>query len=266
MKMLDIGLGIFEEIIITIIFGVAGYFLGKMRSIIENIRLKHLRNFFGKSAKNPDRIKLIIPILHPIQDLECDIDNNRFKKVCKGEIQEFPGPEDLMATADIKAASNIITLLENLTPHAVEPINDEESLGMWNERCLICIGSPLSNIKAKIVWNELDHTPVSWVDAPSDLYNQRLRLKDGQEFISTKDYDYGLIFKVPNKYSNGDFIFILGGIAHFATIGTARYLRQNWRELDKKSDNGPFFCILKVDTESIERLELVYFEKWDEGR
>jgi hypothetical protein len=259
----DIFNSLIEEIAITVIMTIIAFFLGRAKSILNQLRIRRLKRFFGKSAKNSDRINLIVPVLHPLEDLKDGTYCDRYKKPFDEELKTFPGPEDVMATADIKAASNITSLLEPLSSKAIEPIQDEDSLDYWSDRCLICIGSPLSNLKAKQLMEDLNQSSVSWIMAPEDLYNQRIRLENGNEFISTREKDYGLILKIENKYSEDDFAFIIGGIAHFGTIGAARFLRKNWKKLDNESDGNPFICVIQVDTRSMERIQVVHFEKFE---
>ena len=86
---------------------------------------------------------------------------------------------------------------------------------------------------------DIESSVVSWVKTPKDPYNQRLQVKSGKkEFPSTQTEDYGLILKIENKYSEGDFAFIIGGITHFGTIAAARYLKQNWKKLNNNGRNN----------------------------
>ncbi len=255
----DIFNSLIEGIAVSIIISIGAFFLGRLKSIINQLKIRRLKQFFGKSANNPDRIKinLIIPVLHPQEDL---IDGKviyHYKKPFDNEIKTWSGPENVMAVADIQAAASLISLLEPLTPQSIEPITDEDSLDC-KDGCLICIGSPLSNSKAKLLMKDFE--PVSWVKTPKDPYNQRLQLKSGKEFTSTQTEDYGLILKIENKYSEGDFAFIIGGITHFGTTGAARYLKKNWKKLNNKADRNPFICVIQVDKENMEPTKEVYFE------
>ena len=251
-----------ERIIIEFIGGIGLFFLGeRFRWIIKQLKIRRLKQFFGESANNPDRIHLIIPVLHPMEDVKDGKVIYHYKKPFDNEIKAWSGPENVMAVADIKAAASLISLLEPLTPQTKEPITDEDSRDYEGNRCLICIGSPLSNSKSKLLMEDIEPSVVSWVKTPKDPYNQRLQVKSGKkEFPSTQKEDYGLILKIENKYSEGDFAFIIGGITHFGTIGAARYLKENWKKLDNKADRTPFICVIKVDKENMERVLEVHFE------
>ena len=256
----DIFISFIEGLAITIIISIGTYFLGKLRSIKNKLKIWRLKQFFGKSANNPDRINLIIPVLHPREDL---IDGKviyHFKEPFDNEIKTWSGPENVMAVADIQAAASLISLLEPLTPQGLEPIKDEDSLGNeYGDKCLICIGSPLSNSKSKLLMKKFEQSVVSWVKAPKDPYNQRLQI-NGKKFTGTQTEDYGLILKIENKYSEGDFAFIIGGITHFGTIGAASYLKKNWKKLKNKADRNPFICVIKVDKNNVEDIQKVHFE------
>ncbi len=250
-----------EGIVIYIITSIGAFFLGStFRWIINQLKMRRLKQFFGKSSKYPDRINLIIPVLHPREDR---IDGKviyHYKKPFDNEIKAWTGPENVMAVADIQAAASLISLLEPLTPQTKEPITDEDLLD-YGDKCLICIGSPLSNSKAKLLMEDIEPSVVSWVKTPKDPYNQRLQVKSGKkEFPSTQTEDYGLILKTKNKHSEGDFAFIIGGITHFGTIAAARYLKQNWKKLNKKADRNPFICVIQVDKINMERVLEVHFE------
>ena len=251
-----------EGIAIYIITSIGAFFLGStFRWIINQLKIRRLKQFFGfgKSANNPKRINLIIPVLHPREDL---IDGKviyHYKEPFDNEIKTWSGPENVMAVADIQAAASLISLLKPLTPKAIEPITDGDSLD-YGDMC-ICIGSPLSNSKAKLLMEDIEPSVVSWVKTPKDPYNQRLQVNGGKkEFPSTKTEDYGLILKIENKNSKGDFAFIIGGITHFGTIGAARYLKKDWKKLNNKADRNPFICVIQVDKENMERIKEVYFE------
>jgi len=249
-----------EGIAIYIITSIGAFFLGSgFRWIINQLKIRRLKQFFGKSSNNPDQIKLIVPVLHPREDV---IDGKviyHYKKPFDNEIKAWSGPENVMAVADIKAAASLMSLLEPLTPQAKEPITDEDSLD-YEDGCLICIGSPLSNSKAKLLMEDVEPSVLSWVKTPKDPYNQLLQLKSGKEFTSTKTEDYGLILKIENKHSEGDFAFIIGGITHFGTIAAARFLKKNWKKLNNKADRNPFICVIQVDKINMERLLEVHFE------
>lgn len=256
----------FMESMVVIITGVGvgggGYIIGKYESLKERRRLKHLSRFLGKSAS--ERPIIVIPVIHPLENLKDTKDNYRYKKTIDERTKFFPGPEKVMSQEDIKAATHIISLLKPLTEKAVEPISDEEgSLDLY-EKCVISIGSPLSNIQSKHIMDEIkqDQPVVEWVDEPNDLYKQRLKLKNGTEFISTNEKDYGLILKITNKKSEGDFLFLLAGIAHFATISAARYFSRYWdKKLDKRAGGGPFMCVFEVDNKNPEDMKEMQFEK-----
>jgi len=256
----DIFNSLFERIAIIIIISIGTFFLGRLKSIINYLKIWRLKQFFGESAKYPDRINLIVPVLHPKED---EIDGKviyHYKKPFDNEIKIWSGPENVMAVADIQAAASLISLLEPLTPKTIEPINDEGELDYGN-KCLICIGSPLSNSKAKRLMEDIEPSVVSWFKTPKDPYNQRLQVESGKkEFPSTQTKDYGLILKIENKYSEGDFAFIIGGITHFGTIAAARYLKQNWKKLNNKADRNPFICVIQVDKINMERVREVHFE------
>ena len=253
---------VMERTVGFIITGLGGYIIGEFKLLMDRRRLKHLRRFLGKSAKYFERSIIVIPEFRPLEDLKDTQDNYRYRKTTDESTKFFPGPEKVMSTVDIKAASNITSLLEPLTKKAVEPISDEKSLDLWH-KCLICIGSPLSNSQSERIMNEIkpDQPVVKWVDAPDDLYKQRLKLKNGREFISTNERDYGLILKITNKHSEGDFLFLLAGIAHFATLGAARYFSRYWHKLDSRAGGGPFMCVIEVDNKNSERMKIMHFEK-----
>ena len=250
-----------EGIAIWIITSILAFFLGgTFRWIINFLKKRRLKQFFGKSTNNPDRINLIIPVLHPMEDVKDEKVIYHYKEPFDNEIKAWSGPENVMAVADIKAAASLISLLEPLTPQSKEPITDEDSLDYEN-MCLICIGSPLSNSKSKLLMEDIESSVVSWVKTPKDPYNQRLQVKSGKkEFPSTQTEDYGLILKIENKYSEGDFAFIIGGITQFGTIAAARYLKQNWKKLNNKADRNPFICVIQVDKINMERVREVHFE------
>ncbi len=259
----DIFNSFIEGIAITIIINIGVFFLGRLKSIINQLKIWRLKQFFGESAKYPDRINLIIPVLHPREEeIDRKVEYNH-KNSSDNEIKTWWGPENVMAVEDVQAAASLISLLKPLTPKSIEPIKDEDLLDDW-ERCLICIGSPLSNSKAKLLMNDLKPPVVSWVKTPNDRYNQLLRLKSekiDKDFTSSQTEDYGLILKIENKHSKGDFAFIIGGITHFGTIGAARYLKENWKKLNNKADRNPFICMIKVDKrKDLKRVEEVYFE------
>ncbi len=230
-------LGLIEQliIVISIIISIGAYILGRLRSIKDQLNKRRLKQFFGKSANNPDRIKLIIPVLYPREGL------------------------DVIAVADIQAAACLTSLLEPLTPQAIEPITREDSLDDV-DMCLICIGSPLSNSKAKLLMEDVDQSVVSWVKTSKDQYHQLLRVNGVDDFISTQTEDYGLILKIESKSSKRDFAFLIAGITPFGTIGAARYLKKKWKNLNNKADRKPFICVIQVEKKNTERIKEVYFK------
>jgi len=251
-------LGLIGQLIIAIIIiiSIGAYFLGKLRSIKDQLNKRRLKQFFGKSANNPDRIKLIIPVLQPREA------KYHPKEPFDNEMRPWVGPENVLALEDIQAAGNLISLLEPLTSQAIEPITDEDSLGN-EDMCLICIGSPLSNRKASLLMEDVEQSVVSWVKTPKDQYHQKLRVKSGKvikEFISTQTEDYGLILKIESKSSKREFAFLIAGITEFGTIGAARYLKKKWKKLNNKADRKPFICVIHVDKKNMERIKEVYFK------
>jgi len=247
-----------EGIALWIITSILAYFLGSIRRIKNFLKKRGLKQFFGKNAKEPDRINIIIPVLQPMGEV---IDGKviyHYKKYFDKEEKTWSGPENVMAVEDVRAAASLMSLLKPLTPQTLEPITDKEKLDGW-DRCLICIGSPLSNAKAEHLMEDIDPSVVSWVEVPKDPYNQRLRVH-GELFISTQKKDYGLILKIENKHSKGDFVFIIAGITQFGTKETARYLKEKWKKLNNKADRKPFICVIKVDKrEDMKRVEEVHF-------
>lgn len=251
-----------EGIALWIITSILAYFLGSIRRIKNFLKKRRLKQFFGKNAKEPDRINIIIPELHPMGEV---IDGKviyHYKKYFDKEEKTWAGPENVMAVEDIQAAASLMSLLKPLTPQTLEPISDKEKLDGW-DRCLICIGSPLSNSKAKKLMEDIDPSVVSWIEVPKDPYNQRLRVH-GELFISTQKKDYGLILKIENKYSKGDFVLIIAGITQFGTKEAARYLKKKWKKLNNKADKKSFICVIKVDKEDdMKRVEEVHFTSND---
>ena len=163
-----------------------------------------------------------------------------------------------MAVEDVQAAASVMSLLKPLTPQTLEPITDEDLLHGW-DRCIICIGSPLSNSKAEHLMEDIEPSVVSWIETPEDQYNQQLRVH-GKLYTSTQKEDYGLILKIENKHSKGDFVFIIAGITQFGTIEAARYLKKKWKKLNNKADRNPFICVIKVEKrEDMKRVKIVHF-------
>ncbi|KKM81913.1 hypothetical protein LCGC14_1325020 [marine sediment metagenome] len=110
---------------------------------------------------------------------------------------------------------------------------------------------------------DIEPSVVSWVETPEDQYNQQLRVH-GKLYTSTQKEDYGLILKIENKHSKGDFVFIIAGITQFGTIEAARYLKKKWKKLNKKADRNPFICVIKVEKrEDMKRVKIVHFTSND---
>ncbi|MBD3339126.1 MAG: hypothetical protein GF353_08450 [Candidatus Lokiarchaeota archaeon] len=263
---------LFKDITISIIIGLGSFILGHLPITYRNIKTRKLRKFVGHSSKNGHSIIVTVPIFHPKDCLTDGSNNNRYKKQnLDNDESYFPGPENVMADNDVSASSFVITMLNPISKEIIIPQNDEKTLDIWQNHSIFCIGSPVSNMKTRLLFDQINEMndplkklPIQWKEAPDDLYKVRLiNTADNQEYISTKDLDYGLILKISNPFSPRDFIFVTAGIAEFGTLASSQYLKNNWEYLYKESKCKSFFCVVSVNPHHTQIINKVSFKVID---
>ena len=175
--------------------------------------------------------------------------------VLRETVQVIPhhGVPWVLAESDAQALAYVMALLAAAgRTKNLSIVRDDDSTVLADAN-LVCIGSPKSNLKAKLVNDSFKGLPLrfAWEDD-----RQVIRSRDGTSvWRSDDECDYAVLVKVPNEEDYTKSVLFLAGISHRGTAGAGYYLWKHWRDLEASTKGKPFGMVLKVRRDDYQCVE-----------
>ena len=79
------------------------------------------------------------------------------------------------------------------------------------------------------------------------ILKQAIVLDRVNEFQETPEKDYGIILKLKNPYSPGDYFFICAGLGSYGNRGATQYFSRKWKELYKRFGSDEFLVVTETN-------------------
>ncbi len=254
----------------SIILLVVGYLAGRWSDY--TCKTRAFRRIFGTRAGKSGDLLIVLDtirdtrLLPSSEQQKIGISNagssqpgpRFFKSFPDGHITAINGPTgSLLPECSARGAAYLLEAFRGVRGLSAKTMSDNTASPQWNGT-FITLGSSYSNIKTDDI-KLLPENP--WLLNDSGQFT----FKDGTAITVEQRYDKGLIMKLNNPYSDGHVLIVCEGLGEWGTSGSAWFLANNWRKLNKRFRKNPFLLVLAVTSgtdESARELQAYGLENW----
>lgn len=172
------------------------------------------------------------------------------EKFSNFEAVELTGITEITSVSSAYCISFILTFLASMRSYENIVIIDSAKFSPeYYDSNIVTIGGPMTNVVTKrILEYEEDWLPYKFTKLPSgEVIAEKTDKKKTWHITQRKDY--GVIIKAKNPFSLDKSIFISAGLSGDASVGSAYFFQNRFKELVKKYGGNPFGVIIEVDRE-----------------
>ena len=214
-----------------------------------------LRRFFGEDALDERVIALTLPVYHPLvyDNFQGTAEVTMMRKTDEnGQELRRPVYGDVIHFDDYQSAHEIIELLGELGAHGVELRADSEFLGHWGDTpCVICVGSPFVNAALGELGRLSEDVDGAWISgtrtSPTlDTYRVVIRTPQHLALRVDQTHALGVVVRLPNPSSQGNWVVGVWGCRAQSTYATARFLHRSFMEFAGGAEAPPTVMLLAV--------------------
>ena len=253
------------EIWINVIVGISVWILTSVSVFLlafipNQYRKRLLSRFWGKEVLGED---FVVSYGSFLDSRVMEGKGNEFRYVKRyhdGRAVPFVGPwGNVVADAEIRSASYIINTLRKYRKMAV-PVMDDTTAFNYLNRTFVALGSSSSNQITYLILNEPNNEFLEFGQEGEDI-SFILDKKNGTRFIGFQEpvkKDYGIVLRIQNPRSLGNFFFVCAGLGEWGTSGASWYLATKWRDLQSEFGDASFGVVVEVVLESDESARRVF--------
>jgi hypothetical protein len=226
-----------------------------------------LRRFLGKDGLEEQGITVTVPVYHPLvyDNFQGAADVTMTRKTDEnGQELLRPVYGDVLHFDDYKSAQEIFVLLGELGARRVELRADAEFLGHWGDRpCVVCLGSPFVNAalgELGRLSEDVDGVWITGTRASPTLDTYRVIIRKPLPLVVGVDQTHalGVIVRLPNPSSQGNWVVGVWGCRAQSTYATARFLHRSFMELAGGADDPPTVVLLAVRGQHLNIVDPMY--------
>jgi len=252
--MKDVILGVYEEILASLLIFVFGFVVSRLPRLI---RAHRLRRFFGSAVLTDD----FMAVYGMYSRYSAEADNPKEpapvlyeKRFHDSRTAKYISPLGRIITPEvIRAFSYVLQELARFRNRPVAILSDEEAVKIL-DNSFISIGGPAINEMTEWMLGEKTNRFFRF-SIPDDPTDEKPRTIDAildstdQKFSFARNpgKDYGIVLKVKNSRFPGHFFFVCAGLGGWGTSGATWYLAKHWRELYREFGTDEFGIVLEVN-------------------
>jgi hypothetical protein len=230
------------------------------------LRRRRLRTFFGQDALIGPGIAVTVPVLRPLSGDNFDPHAEAtiaLKSDDAGREVRRPIYGEVLHLADYQSADQVFALLREQGARKTTLLPDSEALGRWADNpCMICLGSPFVNATlGELLMLDPVGDQISGNRTSDTLDSYRVEVYQPERLSLgvDKDHAIGVIARLSNPTKPGNWVVGVWGDRAESTFETARYLRDNFKQIAGLSARGVrFIALLAIRGRKLSVVELMY--------
>jgi hypothetical protein len=232
-------LSIVQNLIVTGIVAIISFIGGLSYTKVRAwLKFRQFSQVFGTAAASSKSVFICHTLWQVLPSSRNEI---RFlKHDFDGTPCQYHGPDELIASDDVRATTQIEALFYEFYKEPIEIVWDtQKNINDLRRRSGVFIGH-FSNLRTSKLLLDSDISFLKFEEASeSDDHPTSLLIQDKQDhtlFSSTGKKEYAVIIRIPNPGSPREaFFFLVFGAHSTGTFAALKYLRENWQEFTKAS-------------------------------
>lgn len=231
---------ILMNLLINLVAGILIFLLGLFWPVIPKSYRKYLlKIFWGKSVLK-DQFVIAYGTLLDSRVVGQNPTSFRFiKRYHDGRTVQIVGPwGNIVGDCEIRSSSYLINTISTFRKNAVPVIADSQAYeGL--DKTFIALGSSSSNEITELVLREPNNKFLRFGQDNNGCYIGDIKSeRKFYGFTGSIKKDYGMILKIKNRRSTGNYYFVCAGLGEWGTSGASWYLSKRWKELRKDDEFG----------------------------
>ncbi len=239
------------NLVSTVISVAFGFLLARIIDL--SLERRAFRRFFGKRLAKGGELLVVLDTMRDtrllgatqqrafhIQSLPPTPPSARYWKYFGDKrFSAFPGPEEVVPECSARGSSYLIDSFRGIRKLSTRVVSDSSVQALWTGT-LIALGSSNTNDTT----DSIKRLPGnSWLK--DDAW--QFTFKNDETVVKMEGRnDKGLILKLPNPHSSGDWVIVCEGIGEWGTSGSAWFLSRHWKRLSRRFGDKPFLIVLNV--------------------